>query len=754
MKYAFISLLPVLALGLAFSASLRNAERDRGIAQGIAEARLVAQTAIEPLLAAHPLGSLPGAAQSADLRWLARQARSNGDIRLVQISGLTGQVVFADGGGGGRVHVANVRDAERGATNALIEGPSANPRQQSLDVYLPLYAAASHVTVGVLTLALPYAPIQADVSASLNHLYNDLFMGLTLLYLALFLITVSMSRGLRRQVAVNVEQAEQLRASAREHRLLFEQNPQPMLAYDRETLAIVAVSNAAVASYGYSREEFLALTLKDIRPPEDVPRLLHYLNKQGGPGRSGFSETHHTRHQHKDGTIIEVDITGDNVTLAGRNCRIVVCQDVTERNKATAELAVARDEAIEASNTKSAFLANVSHEIRTPMNGVIGMSELLLETDLDEEQYSYAEQVSRSGEQMLSIINDILDISKIETGQLELDLTDFALHNTIESACAVASIEANAKDVEFEVRFDDDVPLHVHGDSGRLRQIVLNLVANAVKFTAAAGSVVVTVSTPQIVDEVATVRVEVTDSGIGIDPAVLDKMFEPFTQADVSTTRKYGGTGLGLAIARELTDLMDGKIGAESKLGRGSKFWIEVPLPIAAESGAAVKPSQRRAPAQHLGASAPLVLIADDTPVNQIVAVRALQRCGCRSDIVNDGYEALEAMLTQRYDAILMDCQLPEMDGYETTREIRRREGGARRTPVIAMTAHAMTGDLEKCLVAGMDDYISKPLRHQALAEVLERWIAVTHPAGDEEDERHEKSVRRSSTLRSASGAR
>jgi CheY-like chemotaxis protein len=235
---------------------------------------------------------------------------------------------------------------------------------------------------------------------------------------------------------------------------------------------------------------------------------------------------------------------------------------------------------------------------------------------------------------------------------------------------------------------------------------------------------------------------------------VLDKMFEPFTQADVSTTRKYGGTGLGLAIARELTDLMDGKIGAESKLGRGSKFWIEVPLPIAAESGAAVKPSQRRAPAQHLGASAPLVLIADDTPVNQIVAVRALQRCGCRSDIVNDGYEALEAMLTQRYDAILMDCQMPEMDGYETTREIRRREGGARRTPVIAMTAHAMTGDLEKCLVAGMDDYISKPLRHQALAEVLERWIAVTHPAGDEEDERHEKSVRRSSTLRSASGAR
>jgi PAS domain S-box-containing protein len=755
-KYAVISLLPVLALGFAFAASLRATTRDRGIAQGTAEARLVAEAAVEPLLAAHPLGNLPAAAESADLRSLATQAEGASDIRRLQVRDLDGRVVFADGTGGGRVLGADVRAAARGRTTARLEGPSSDPRSQSVDVSLPLYAPGARRQVGVLDLALPWAPIETDVSASLNRLYLDLFAGLALLYVALFLISVSMSRGLRRQVAVNVSQAEQLQTSELEHRLLFEQNPQPMLAYDRKTLQIVAVSNAVVARYGYTREELLAMTIKDIRPPEDVKRLLHYLDLHGGANWVGLAAAHPGRHQYKDGTIIEVEVTSDSLTFAGRDCRIAVCPDVTERNKATAELAVARDEAIEASNTKSAFLANVSHEIRTPMNGVIGMSELLLDTDLDEEQYSYAEQVSRSGDQMLSIINDILDISKIETGQIELDLTDFDLHDAIDHACAVPGIEANAKDVLFDVRFEDDVPHHVHADSKRLRQIVLNLVTNAVKFTPAEGSVSVTVSTARRDENTPVVRVDVVDSGIGIDPAVLDKMFEPFTQADVSTTRKYGGTGLGLAIARELTDLMDGTIGAESEPGRGSRFWIEVPLAIAAEPGAAVKPCQRRAAVHRLGADTPLVLIADDTPVNQIVAVRALQRCGCRSDIVNDGYEALEAMLTQRYDAILMDCQMPEMDGYETTREIRRREvGSSHRTPVIAMTAHAMTGDLEKCLVAGMDDYISKPLRHQALAEVLQRWIPVAPPpAPDAATKPKQTSGRRRSKARSASGAR
>jgi CheY-like chemotaxis protein len=364
------------------------------------------------------------------------------------------------------------------------------------------------------------------------------------------------------------------------------------------------------------------------------------------------------------------------------------------------------------------------------------MTELLADSGLNEEQQSYADHIVRSGERMLSIINDILDISKIETGQLELDLTDFALHETIEQACAIAAIQATSKGVGLAIEFTDAAPRYLRGDAGRLSQIVLNLVANGVKFTAE-GAVTVRVDAPQSGPDGTLVRVEVADTGIGIDPEVLERLFEPFTQADSSTTRNYGGTGLGLAIARELTELMAGTIGATSDPGRGSTFWFEVELAAAiSEEGPMPAPRPVRAPAVALGPDAPLVLVADDTPVNQIVAVRALQRCGCRSHVVNDGYEVLAALLTQRYAAILMDCEMPEMDGYETTGELRQREVGGHRTPVIAMTAHAMKGDLEKCLAAGMDDYVSKPLRHQALREVLERWIpGLAESAGAHEDE-------------------
>jgi signal transduction histidine kinase len=254
----------------------------------------------------------------------------------------------------------------------------------------------------------------------------------------------------------------------------------------------------------------------------------------------------------------------------------VLSQDVTQRNLAITQLAVARDQAVAASKVKSAFLANVSHEIRTPMNGVIGMNDLLLETALDAEQRSYAEQVARSGDQMMAIINDLLDLSKIEAGQLELDIAEFDLRDTIEQASAAAGFEARTKGLTLEVRFDEAVASRVYGDSRRLHQILLNLIANAIKFTEH-GSVMVAV-TSRGAREDAVVRVEVRDTGIGIDPCAVERMFEPFTQADASTTRNYGGTGLGLAISRELVQRMGGAIGAESDVGQGSTFWFELPL--------------------------------------------------------------------------------------------------------------------------------------------------------------------------------
>jgi signal transduction histidine kinase/ActR/RegA family two-component response regulator len=394
----------------------------------------------------------------------------------------------------------------------------------------------------------------------------------------------------------------------------------------------------------------------------------------------------------------------------------------------------ARDEAVEASNMKSAFLRNVSHEIRTPMNGVIGMNELLLQTELSAEQRAYAEQVEQSGEHMLTIINDILDISKIETGRIDLELAEFDLHELVERVCVPAGLEAQAKGVRLDVEIDPQAPRRVRGDGARLRQVVLNLVGNAVKFTAE-GSVVVRLLRPHTAGADG-IRIEVADTGIGIDPTRLENMFQPFVQADVSTTRQYGGNGLGLSIAKELVELMDGTIAGVSEPGRGSTFWFEVPLPeVSAGSYApaagerVIQLSDRRA--DH---DASLVLVVEDSPVNRLVAVHVLERLGYRVHVVNDGREALEALSTQRYDAVLMDCQMPDIDGYEATRELRRREDGSRHTPVIAMTAHAMTGDRERCLEAGMDDYITKPVRSQILGEVLSRWIdrgeAAQAPAG------------------------
>jgi PAS domain S-box-containing protein len=521
------------------------------------------------------------------------------------------------------------------------------------------------------------------------------------------------------------EAREQLTISERRHRTLFERSPFAVAASDHETFRYIAVSDALVARYGYTREELMTMTIFDLIAEEQREEMLAYViahpegTRGPRPGR-GLPITQ----RFKDGTLIDVEVTSHVIELEGQLCRIAFYNDVTERNRVAAELERAHDRAVEASNTKSAFLANMSHELRTPMNGVVGMNELLLDSRLNDEQRAHAEQVARSGSQMLAIINDILDISKLEAGHVELDVTNFDLRELIVDACAGPRADATAKNVEVAIDVAADVPQLLRGDGRRLQQLVLNLVSNAVKFTRA-GKVSVWAKASAVDERAALLSICVADTGIGIEAEALERMFEPFSQADVSTTRIYGGTGLGLAIVRELADLMGGIVSAESELGKGSAFTatLKFERPSLRSAGADTAPA--RVPvAIPTWREPPAVLVVEDSTVNQIVAARALERCGCRVEVAADGREALEALSARNFDAVLMDCQMPVLDGYAATGELRERElRTGEHTPVIAMTAHAMDGDRERCLAAGMDDYISKPMRREELAEILRRWI-------------------------------
>jgi len=483
---------------------------------------------------------------------------------------------------------------------------------------------------------------------------------------------------------------------------------------------ILAVNPAAETMFGWAEAQVVGRDLRDVIF-SDAHRDAHReemdrLHPSAVTSQIGARIQVEARRANGDVFPAELAITevkvDDTVYVAA------YLRDTTQKNEAEAKLKTAKDEAEAANRAKSDFLATMSHEIRTPLNGVLGLLGLMSETALDAAQTEYVTRAQSSAETLLTLISDILDLSKIEAGKLELEDVAFDPVDLVHEALTLVQISAARKGVALVVEADTPTP-RVVGDQAHVRQVLVNLVANAVKFTDD-GTVTV-----HVAFDGGMLRYAVNDTGIGVALGELDTLFEPFTQADPSLQRRHGGTGLGLAICRELVAQMSGELGVDSEPGAGSRFWFHIPVSCDTRADDVAPIESEPLEPVTLGGR---ILLAEDSQTNALVASTVLRSHGARVDIVANGLEAVEAAQAHAYDLILMDVSMPEMDGFAATRRIRDLGGWAARVPIVAMTAHALRGDRQKCLRAGMTGYLTKPIRRVQLVRSAQDWLSARTP--------------------------
>ena len=508
---------------------------------------------------------------------------------------------------------------------------------------------------------------------------------------------------------------DELKKSEAKNRALLDAIPDAIFLLDEEgNFLDYRASNSSIL---YAPPEaFMGKNIHSIMP-QDLVELT--MNNLGLARQSGKMQVF----EYQLPTNGEIKHFEARINLCEGGDFLALVRDVTERKRSDEMLWKAKEEAEAAAKAKSEFLANMSHEIRTPLNAVVGLTGLLLDTDLTHEQRNYLEIVRDSSDSLLSVINNILDFSKIDGGMMELEHSPFDLRRCIESTMDLMVTRAAEKGLVLKVVLDDQLPTMLVGDASRLRQVLANLLSNAVKFTDK-GFVEVSVR-GNAIQEGFELRFDVFDTGIGVPQDKLDRLFMPFSQIDSSITRRYGGTGLGLAISKRLVEMMGGRIWARSEPGVGSTFTftIKVKLPCMQPVQHKVKdlkPEIKPPIEGHFQQARPLsILLAEDNAVNQMVLLQMLRKIGYQADLASNGFDVLAALDRQAYDVILMDIQMPDMDGFEATRRILARFPKMKRPRIIALTAHALNGDRERCLKAGMDGYLSKPVKIEDLQSAL-----------------------------------